>query len=178
VARLEGLGVPVSWDQVVAIAGGGVVGRPHIARALAQAGVVASAAEAFSPHWIGTGGRAHLRRYAPDPVRAIGLVRGAGGVVVLAHPRADARGGPVSDAQIASLAAAGLAGIEVDHPSHNQPERNRLRALAAELDLVVSGGSDDHGELTGRRLGCDTISPENYQRLMARATGAAPVSGR
>jgi 3',5'-nucleoside bisphosphate phosphatase len=178
VAQLEGLGVPVSWDQVVAIAGGGVVGRPHIARALVQAGVVTSPAEAFSPHWIGTGGRAHVGRYAPDPVRAIELVRGAGGVVVLAHPRADTRGGPVSDGQIARLAAAGLAGIEVDHPNHNQPERQRLRALAAELNLVVSGGSDDHGELTSRRLGCDTISPENYQRLVAQATGAAPVSGR
>jgi 3',5'-nucleoside bisphosphate phosphatase len=178
VARLAGLGAPVSWDQVVAIAGGGVVGRPHIARALVQAGVVASMAEAFGPQWIGTGGRAHVGRYAPDPVAAIGLIRGAGGVPVLAHPRADARGGPVSDETIAGLAAAGLAGIEVDHPSQDRVERDRLRALAAELDLIVSGGSDDHGELTGYRLGCDTISPENYQRLIAQATGAAPVSGR
>jgi 3',5'-nucleoside bisphosphate phosphatase len=177
VTRLEELGAPVSWDQVAAIADGGVVGRPHIARALAQAGVIASPAEAFSPQWIGTGGRAHVRRYAPDPVRAIGLIRGAGGVAVLAHPRADSRG-PVSDEQIACLAAAGLAGIEVDHPSQDQAERLRLRVLAAELNLVVSGGSDDHGELTGHRLGCDTISPENYQRLVAQATGAAPVSGR
>jgi predicted metal-dependent phosphoesterase TrpH len=178
VTRLEELGAPVSWDQVTAIADGGVVGRPHIARALAQAGVIASPAEAFSPQWIGTGGRAHVRRYAPDPVRAIGLIRGAGGVAVLAHPRADSRGGAVSDEQIACLAAAGLAGIEVDHPSQDQAERQRLRVLAAELNLVVSGGSDDHGELTGHRLGCDTISPENYQRLVAQATGAAPVSGR
>jgi predicted metal-dependent phosphoesterase TrpH len=159
VTRLEELGAPVSWDQVAAIADGGVVGRPHIARALAQAGVIASPAEAFSPQWIGTGGRAHVRRYAPDP-------------------GADSRGGPVSDEQIACLAAAGLAGIEVDHPSQDQAERQRLRVLAAELNLVVSGGSDDHGELTGHRLGCDTISPENYQRLVAQATGAAPVSGR
>ena len=178
VARLEELGAPVSWDQVMAIAAGGVVGRPHIARALAQAGVVASPADAFSPQWIGTGGRAHVRRYAPDPVRAIGLIRAAGGVTVLAHPRAGPRGGPVSDEQIARLAAAGLAGIEVDHPSQDQAERQLLRALATDLDLVVSGGSDDHGELTGHRLGCDTISPENYQRLVAQATGAAPVSGR
>ncbi len=177
VARLAELGAPVSWEQVTAIAGRGVVGRPHIARALVQAGVVASAQEAFSAQWIGSGGRAQVHRYAPDPVRAIGLIRGAGGVAVLAHPRADTRGGRVSDEQIGRLAEAGLTGIEVDHRLHSPAERERLRTLAADLDLVVSGGSDDHGELTGHRLGCDTISPENYQRLVAQASGAAPVSG-
>ncbi len=178
VARLEELGAPVSWEQVTAIAGDGVVGRPHIARALAAAGVVASAAEAFSPQWIGTGGRAHVRRYAPEPARAIELIRDAGGVAVLAHPRGDARAWIASDQEIADLAAAGLTGIEVDHPDQGHAQRQRLRALAADLGLVASGGSDDHGALTGYRIGCDTISAENYQRLAAQATGAAPVSGR
>jgi hypothetical protein len=177
VARLAELGAPVSWDQVAAIAGDGVVGRPHIARALAQAGVVAGPADAFSPEWIGTGGRAYVRRYAPEPATAIGLIRAAGGVTVLAHPRAGGRGGRLSDEAIAGLAAAGLAGIEVDHPSQDRAERDHLRGLAASLDLIVSGGSDDHGELTGYRLGCDTIAAENYQRLIAQAPGAAPVSG-
>jgi predicted metal-dependent phosphoesterase TrpH len=178
VARLAELGAPVSWEQVTAIAGGGVVGRPHIARALASSGVVASPVDAFSPQWIGTGGRAHVRRYAPDPVRAIGLVRRAGGVTVLAHPRGDARGWLASDQVIADLAAAGLTGIEVDHPDQDRAERERLRSLAADLGLVASGGSDDHGALTGYRIGCDTTSAENYQRLVAQASGAAPVSGR
>jgi predicted metal-dependent phosphoesterase TrpH len=178
VARLAELGAPVSWEQVTGIAGGGVVGRPHIARALAEAGVVASPAQAFGPEWIGAGGRAHVPRYALDPVRAIGLTRNAGGVAVLAHPRAGSRGWVVSDQAIAGLAAAGLAGIEVDHPDQGHAQREHLRVLAADLGLVASGGSDDHGGLTGYRIGCDTISPENYQRLIAQATGAAPVSGR
>lgn len=177
VGRLTELGAPVTWEQVSAIAGDGVVGRPHVARALADSGVVASPADAFSPDWIGTGGRAHVPRYALDPVRAIGLVRGAGGVTVLAHPRAGSRGWVISDQAIARLAAAGLTGIEVDHPDHDQAQREHLRALAADLGLVASGGSDDHGALTGYRIGCDTISPESYQRLIAQATGAAPAGG-
>jgi predicted metal-dependent phosphoesterase TrpH len=178
VARLTELGAPVSWEQVTRIAGDGVVGRPHIARALAESGVVGTPAEAFSPEWIGTGGRAHVPRYAPDPVLAIALVRGAGGVAVLAHPGAGSRGWLISDESIARLVRAGLAGIEVDHPDQDHAQRERLRALATDLGLVASGGSDDHGQLTGYRIGCDTISPENYRRLIGQATGAVPMSGQ
>ena len=66
VARLAELGAPVTWEQVAAIAGDAVVGRPHIARALAEAGVVATPADAFTAEWIADGGRAHVGRYAPD----------------------------------------------------------------------------------------------------------------
>jgi 3',5'-nucleoside bisphosphate phosphatase len=175
VERLADLGTGVAWEQVEAIAGGGVVGRPHIARAMAAAGVIESADQAFGPEWLGPGGRAHVTRYAPEPGRGIALVRGAGGVTVLAHPRA--RGWMMPDQVIAGLAAAGLAGIEVQHPDQDISERSRLLALAASLGLVASGGSDDHGELTGYRLGCDTIAPDAYERLVAQATGAAPVTG-
>jgi len=75
----------------------------------------------------------------------------------------------IPDDQIASLAAAGLGGLEVDHPDQEQRERDRLRALADSLGLVSSGGSDDHGSLTGDRLGCATIAPHAYEQLMARA---------
>jgi len=176
VGRLADLGAPVSWQQVTAIADGGVVGRPHIARAMVAAGVIGSPAEAFGPDWLGAGGRAHVTRYAPDPVRAIGLIRAAGGVAVLAHPRAVSRGWQPPDEQIERMAAAGLAGIEVWHPDHNHEERMVLRALAARLGVLASGGSDDHGELTGFRIGCDTIAPQAYERLVMQATGAAPVS--
>ena len=88
VGRLADLGVGISWDQVAAIAGPAVVGRPHIARAMAASGAVASPREAFTRDWIGDGGRAYVGRYALDPVHAIRLVRDAGGVAVLAHPRA------------------------------------------------------------------------------------------
>lgn len=177
VDRLAGLGAPVTWAQVSSIAGGGVVGRPHIARAMVAAGVIESAADAFGPEWLGAGGRAHVARYAPDPVRAIALIRAAGGVAVLAHPGAPARW-LMPDADIARLAAAGLAGIEVRHPDHNQQQRSHLTALAADLGVVASGGSDDHGGLTGYRIGCDTIAPQAYERLVTSAAGAAPVSRR
>jgi 3',5'-nucleoside bisphosphate phosphatase len=178
VDRLAELGAPVTWEQVSALAGDGVVGRPHIARAMVDAGVISSPDEAFGPDWIGTGGRAHVTRYALDPARAIGLISAAGGVTVLAHPRAGARGWMMPDDAIADLAAAGLHGIEVWHPDQGQEQRALLTALAVELGLVASGGSDDHGALTGYRIGCETIAPEEYQRLLSQATGAAPVRGR
>lgn len=177
VERLQELGAPVSWEQVSAIAGGGVVGRPHIARALAAAGVVGSPQDAFSQDWIGSGGRAHVTRYAPDPVRAITLIRAAGGVSVLAHPRGGMRGLPITDEVIAGLAAAGLTGIEVRHPDQDQAKRDQLATLAARLGLVASGGSDDHGELTGYRIGCEAIAAGEYERLLGQATGAAAVTG-
>jgi hypothetical protein len=177
VERLAALGAPLTWAQVEAAAGGSVVGRPHIARAMVAAGIVASQDEAFGPQWIGAGGRAHVARYALDPVRAIGLVHAAGGVTVLAHPGAARRGPVVPGDSIAALAAAGLTGIEVFHPDHDYFERMRLATVAGRLGLVPSGGSDDHGAATGYRVGCDTIARQPYERLLSRATGAAPVTG-
>jgi 3',5'-nucleoside bisphosphate phosphatase len=177
VERLDELGVPVTWEQVSALAGDGVVGRPHIARAMVAVGVISSPDEAFGPDWIGTGGRAHVSRYALDPARAIALIRAAGGVTVLAHPRAGARAWMMPDDVIADLAAAGLHGVEVWHPDQDQAQRAHLTALAADLGLVASGGSDDHGALTGYRIGCETIAPEEYRRLLSQATGTAPERG-
>ena len=167
VDRLAGLGVDVSWEQVAAIAGQAVVGRPHIARAMADSGAIASPREAFTRDWIADGGRAYVGRYALDPVRAIDLVRAAGGVTALAHPRAG-RDTWVTNEQIARLAAVGLAGLEVFHPDQSEAERARLIALAHDLALVPTGGSDDHGSLTGYRLGGETTSGEAYQDLLSR----------
>ena len=175
VARLAELGAPVTWEQVAAIAGDAVVGRPHIARALAEAGVVATPADAFTAEWIADGGRAHVGRYAPDAARGIALVRAAGGVPVLAHPRSP--GYEIADEVVAGLAAAGLAGLEVFHPDHDHSERTRLTQLANSLDLVMTGGSDDHGAFNDRGLGSETTPPEQYERLLALAAGARPVTG-
>jgi hypothetical protein len=174
VRRLADLGVAVTWDQVAAIAGTGVVGRPHIARALVASGAIAEAGQAFTRDWIGEGGRAYVERYALDPVRAIGMVRAAGGVTVLAHPRAG-RGWAVSDEQIAGLAAAGLAGVEVFHPDQLETERAGLLGLSRDLGLVATGGSDDHGRLTCHRIGCEVTSDDAYEILVGHATGANPV---
>jgi predicted metal-dependent phosphoesterase TrpH len=174
VDRLIDLGVPISWDDVAAVAGTAVVGRPHIARAMAASGAIASPEQAFTPDWIADGGRAYVGRYALDPVRAIALVRSAGGVAVLAHPRAD-RALLVSDAQIADLAAAGLAGVEVFHP--DQPDPASLLGLTRDLGLIATGGSDDHGSLTGHRIGSHIAAADAYERLIAQATGAKPIQG-
>ena len=171
VSRLADLGVDISWDQVAAIAGPAVVGRPHIARAMAASGAVASPREAFTRDWIADGGRAYVGRYALDPVHAIGLVRDAGGVAVLAHPRAG-RDWVVSDEEIGRLAAAGLAGVEVFHPDQPAAERAGLLALAHDLGLVATGGSDDHGSLTGHRIGCETVAADAYQALISQASNS------
>ena len=174
VSRLVGLGVPVTWEQVAAIAGTAVVGRPHIARAMAAGGVVATPAAAFTRDWIAEGGRAYVAKYALEPSRAIGLVRAAGGAAVLAHPRAG-RTRPLSDDQIAALAAADLAGVEVFHPDQSQDQRAGLLGLARDLGLVATGGSDDHGSFTGHRIGCETTAAGAYQTLLAQTSGAQPI---
>jgi 3',5'-nucleoside bisphosphate phosphatase len=172
VDRLIDLGVPISWEDVAAVAGTAVVGRPHIARAMAASGAIASPEQAFTPDWIADGGRAYVGRYALDPVRAIALVRSAGGVAVLAHPRAN-RALLVDDAQIADLAAAGLAGVEVFHPEQPADVQAGLLGLARELGLPTPGGRDDHGSLTGHRIGSRTTAAEAYEALV-RMAGAAP----
>jgi predicted metal-dependent phosphoesterase TrpH len=181
VDRLRELGANVSWEQVTAIAGDAVIGRPHLARALAAAGAIADPADAFTAEWIGDGGRAFVDRYAPGLTRALGLVRAAGGVSVLAHPRSP--GYEIPDAVIAELAGAGLGGIEVFHPDHDKAERDRLTGLARSLDLISTGGSDDHGTFlpggrlpaspAGHGLGAETTPPQEYERLLALA-GARP----
>jgi 3',5'-nucleoside bisphosphate phosphatase len=178
VARLRELGVDVTWDQVAALAAGGVVARPHIARAMVAAGAIARPEQAFTPEWIGAGGRAYVSRYALDPEEAIRLVSAAGGVSVLAHPAAAQRGWVIDDAAVARLAGAGLGGLEVFHPDHDEAQRLRLAGLAAALGLAATGGSDDHGSLTGHRLGRETTPPATYERLMSRATGAVGGGGQ
>jgi predicted metal-dependent phosphoesterase TrpH len=176
VQRLVELGVPVTWEQVAALARGGAAGRPHIARAMVATGAIEAPAQAFTSEWIASGGRAHVGRYAPDPATAVRLVRAAGGVAVLAHPKAVKRGNVISDEWIAEFAEAGLFGVEVDHLDHDRAARDHLRGLASELGLAMTGSSDDHGELTGHRLGAETTSPEVYERLRAEAMGTAPIS--
>ena len=177
VDKLASLGVPVTWEQVSEIAGGGVVGRPHIARAMIAAGVVSSLEEAMTPAWIGPGGPAYVSRYALDPARAVRLVGAAGGVTVLAHPWGAGRGWQIPAEVIAELAHAGLTGIEVNHPQQDAGDRARLSELARALRLVPSGGSDDHGALTGYRIGSETAPEGSYEALIRHATGARPVTG-
>jgi predicted metal-dependent phosphoesterase TrpH len=177
VARLQELGVPVTWEQVARIAGDGSVGRPHVATALVELGVVPSVDDAFTSDWLADGGRAHVAKHETDPFEAIRLVKGAGGVSVFAHPGASKRGHTVPESAIAEMAAAGLDGIEVDHMDHDEDTRVRLRGLAADLGLLVTGSSDYHGSRKTVALGEYTTDPEVYGEITRRATGAFPVPG-
>ncbi|MDI5963880.1 PHP domain-containing protein [Streptantibioticus silvisoli] len=176
VARLRDLDVPVTWQQVARIAGDGSVGRPHIASALVELGVVPTVSDAFSDLWLGDGGRAYVGKHELDPFDAVRLVKAAGGVTVFAHPAAVKRGRTVPESAIAELAAAGLDGLEVDHMDHDEPTRARLRSLAAELGLLTTGSSDYHGSRKTVRLGEYTTDPEVYREISRRATGAVPIS--
>ncbi|MGH3171580.1 MAG: PHP domain-containing protein [Trebonia sp.] len=173
IAKLNELGANVTWEQVARIAGDAVVGRPHIARAMTQAHVIDKPADAFTADWIADGGRAYVERYAITLGRAVRLVRQAGGVPVLAHPRSP--GYEITDDVIVTLAAEGLAGIEVNHPDHDYPERSRLRALVHDLGLLTTGGSDDHGSFTpsgvkdSGGIGSETTPEAEYEKLIGQS---------
>ncbi|GGT29492.1 PHP domain-containing protein [Streptomyces althioticus] len=177
IAKLNELGVPVTWEQVARIAGNGSVGRPHVASALVELGVVDSVSDAFTPEWLADGGRAYVPKHETDPFEAVRLVKNAGGVAVFAHPAAVKRGRTVPDSAIAELARAGLDGIEVDHMDHDPGTRARLRGLAGELELLVTGSSDYHGSRKTCVLGEFSTDPEVYGEITRRATGAFPVPG-
>jgi len=168
VKKLNEHGVPITWERVAQISGDGAVGRPHVAQALIEAGLVDSIAEAFTPEWIGPGGLAYVEKHELDPFEAVRPV--------FAHPAAVKRGTCVPDSVIFDLAAAGLDGIEVDHMDHDEPTRARLRGLAGELGLLGTGSSDYHGTRKTCRLGENTTDPEVYAEIARRATGAVPIS--
>ncbi|MEU1235766.1 PHP domain-containing protein [Micromonospora aurantiaca] len=174
VRLLQADGIPVSWTEILAGAGGGTVGRPHIAQALIRAGLVTTTTEAFGPDWLGE--RYRLPKDDIEVFQAVALVRAAGGVPVFAHPRASRRGRIVPDELIADLAAAGLAGLEADHEDHDPVERSHVRGLAADLGLLVTGSSDFHGTHKTVRLGAHTTDPEAYERIVAQARGVTPVA--
>ncbi|MCA0146283.1 PHP domain-containing protein [Blastococcus sp. LR1] len=174
VRALAADGHPVDWDELVTHADGGVVGRPHIAGALVRGGVVSSVEEAFttllhhrSPYYV--------TKADTDVREGIALVRSAGGVPVFAHGLATKRGRVVSDDAIAAMADAGLLGLEVDHPDHSDAERDHLRGLAADLDLIVTGSSDYHGSNKTTPIGVCTTAPEEFERVLAAGTGTAPL---
>jgi predicted metal-dependent phosphoesterase TrpH len=167
-------GLDVTWDEVRGYAGGGTVGRPHLARALVVRGLVGSVGEAFAPQWLGE--RYRVPKQDSDVFAALRLVREAGGVPVFAHPRATVRGRVVPDELIVQLAGAGLFGLEADHSDHTPEQRGQLRTLAAELGLVVTGSSDFHGTNKTVRLGENTTDPDVYRRIVAAACHT-PVTG-
>lgn len=173
---LDDAGTGVTWERVRELAGG-AVGRPHVAQALIEQGHVASISEAFSPAWIGAGGRFWVAKLELDAVEAVQLVVAAGGVAVFAHPAASTRGRTVGDQVIVDLAAAGLTALEVDHVDHDAAARRSLRRLAAELGLLTTGSSDYHGSNKSVRLGAEVTDEAVYDAMVERATGIPVLTG-
>ncbi|MFF0815445.1 PHP domain-containing protein [Rhodococcus sp. NPDC003318] len=168
-------GLPIDPDALMA-AVGPAAGRPHLARALVDAGVVGSVDEAFAD-LLRTRGRYYVHK-ADTPLRdAVRMVAAAGGVSVLAHPRAVARGRLMDIGQIGELVADGLGGVEVAHHHHAPEDERLLRGIAADLDLIVTGSSDYHGHNKSVVLGEFVTAPEQYERLVAAASGVEVVTG-
>jgi predicted metal-dependent phosphoesterase TrpH len=170
VQRLRELGYPVTFERVREIAGGGAIGRPHVAQALVEAGVIPATDQAFTPELIGSGGRAYVEKHALDPLASLALIKRGGAVAVIAHPGLWREGLGVHDSLIEELAANGLDGIEAAHSDHTPEMEARYRDMATRLGIVATGSSDCHGTLYDPvRLGMVTTDPDQYAALRERA---------
>jgi hypothetical protein len=140
VERLRQLDIAIAMDDVAAQAGGGAVGRPHVARALVARGSCHDISEAFD-RYLGRGRPAYVAKPLPALQRVTQLVHDVGGIAVAAH-----LGERGSEGQIRAFAEQGLDGLEIRHPSHSAADEARLQRVAERLGLVMSGGSDWHGD--------------------------------
>ena len=163
VQKLNELGIPVTFDAVLAQAGTGAIGRPHLARVLINEGWARDSRDAFD-RYLGAGKPAFVPKHRLTVGDAIDLIHTGGGLAVLAHPGSEGRRDAVQ-----RYVALGLDGLEVRHPGHNSEDTARLGALVEFFGLVPSGGSDWHGASDGlRTLGVMRVPAEWLQRQDAR----------
>lgn len=163
----------LDWDDIAAqTTDGATIGRPHIADALVAKGHVRDRAEAFSSI-LSPAGDYYVALYAPDPVTAVALVAGAGGVPIIAHPAG--RAGVLPMPLLTQMLDAGLAGFELAHRENVASGVRTLRRLTAAHDLIVTGSSDYHGLGKPNVPGENTTDDEMVARIIARGTGSAPV---
>jgi 3',5'-nucleoside bisphosphate phosphatase len=173
VQRLNGLGVQVAMSAVLAQAGTGALGRPHVARALIAEGWAVDSRDAFD-RYLGAGRPAYVAKEQLEMRDAIAMIHAAGGLAVLAHP-----GAAATRERLESLRTQGLDGVEVKHPGHSSSETSRIRALTDQLGLLPSGGSDWHGAAEGpRTIGMMQVPAEWLARQDERlaALGHAPAA--
>jgi 3',5'-nucleoside bisphosphate phosphatase len=167
VENFNALGVPITFTRVLEIAAGAPVGRPHLAQAVVEVGACADEREVFE-RYLADGGPADAPKHAVDPVRAVELLRGAGGVVVLAHPAlfgARDGGEEIPTDALEAMVEAGLAGVEAEHPAHPGPAVERWTALARRYGLLVTAGSDHHGGEREVPVGAAVTGRETLERL-------------
>ena len=151
--KLNALGFAMTWDEVQAMAGEDVVGRPHFGQVLIQKGYAKDKNEAFDK-WLGDGKPGYADRPRLTAEVAVALIRQAGGVAVLAHPFSLRISRDAMASLFIELAAAGLAGVECYYSEHSAELTKEYLAMAKQANLVPTGGSDFHGEVSpGIRLG-------------------------
>jgi predicted metal-dependent phosphoesterase TrpH len=150
VERLQELGVPIQYHELTAVSGGGQIGRPHIAQVLVHKGAARSVNEAFK-RFLRKGGAAYVSRYRLLPGEAIQMILRAGGVPVLSHPfTLDVKDERDLEDLLVDLKGAGLKGMEVYYPEHGPERTTQYERLARRHGLVMTGGTDFHGEAKPR----------------------------
>lgn len=144
--RLEELSMEINHRELKGLATKGVISRLHIARLMVKKGYVSSIGAAFEK-WLNPGKPAHVKKMDVSPFEIIRLIQQIGGIPVFAHPYLSAR-----DDLIPDLVEAGLKGIEVYHSAHNSQVREHYKEIAQKYHLLITGGSDCHGEAKGKML--------------------------
>ena len=172
--KLNRLGFGLTWEEVAAFAGEDVVGRPHFAQALLARKLVKDKDEAFDKY-LGKNKPAYADRRRMSPENSIQLIRGAGGIPVLAHPFTLNLSADALKKQVAELRDFGLGGIEVFYSEHTPPMTSQYLNLTKELGLVATGGSDFHGAMNpdvrlGSGFGSLQVADEIVSQLDARRT--------
>lgn len=166
----------ITWEDVLRnTSDGATVGRPHIADALVELGLAADRNDAFAGILHSRAGYV-IPHEAPTPVEAVQLITQAGGLAVIAHPGTKGPEALMPEEALEALVAAGLFGIEVDHPENREDAKPVLRARARRFGLVTTGSSDYHGTGKVNRLGDGGTEDEIVEEIIRRATGARPVS--
>lgn len=169
IEKMRAAGIEISMDDVEAARPpGATLGRPHLADALVNKGIIKSRDEAFQG-MLNNDSVFYVSHAAPTPVEAIRMISKAGGVSVIAHPFASLRGQILHASDFTDLVAAGLHGIEVDHRDQNPDERAMLRNIANELGLVITGASDYHGNGKLNSLGEYGTAPAQWEKLESLA---------
>lgn len=158
--RLNELGYALTWEEVESFAGGDVMGRPHFARAMMARGWAASLTEVFE-RFLGRGAPAYVERFHPSPDEIVSLVKGAGGVASIAHPVSWTMDWDFLRGELLRLAGLGLDAVECYHPRVGSKARASLLALAADIGLLVTAGSDYHGIDGGDSLGAPDGAPDS-----------------
>jgi predicted metal-dependent phosphoesterase TrpH len=176
IEKLNAADYAITFEDVMAeLSEGATLGRPHLADALVTKGYMKSRDQVFA-EVLHNDSPFYVSHYSPTPLEAIVKIKAAGGVAVMAHPMSSLRSRVVAPETFAEYVEAGLDGIEVFHRDHTEANRNLLLGIAAELDLVVTGSSDYHGNGKLNLLGENVTAPAEFEKLVERAHPGRVIS--